>query len=571
MTTWSISEFVNYSLKERQIIKPRIQRQKRWVDDDNKQYILFLLEWKHSVMPFLLNEKIIDSRRIYYLFDGNNRANAILDFILKPLSVIDDEKKNIIPKCLHPTLKKYLKEVPLETLTKPRYTLSKLYRDLPTNDEYKELKAMNITEEDENAFEEMLETIGEWKFFDIHLSVTIKSNLSDEQMCSLYTSINKGGKILSKQELLAGSTFHIKFSKENLPNYFDHLVTHLSGYYGKMSDNEKLMIENSGSTQITLFEVLVAFQMHLSEKYRVNHKKSFVHVYTGESNKDVVFSLYEHLGGRFDVVNHENVYSILQDIEYGFDMIVKTYETLYDSSINASSLRDKTFYPSLNKNVAILLCFYAILNKGQDIRSEMKRLCTFHDLMNKNNKSEKYAMDPLAYHHGGMWMPQQIKKMKDKKTFDTIPSVEDVLSVIRDRLNDDDMNNKHSIKRKPITIVKALAFSAFYGYQIPSHRKSETHDIDHIIPFSTKGKDTIDICRLGNLQLIPSSINQSRGNKPIVDQWINEHNLVYQHYPSQAEYEKICVSKHIVSASLYNEMCVTREELFIKQLRRLFS
>lgn len=565
MTTWSISEFVNYSLKERQIIKPRIQRQKRWIDDDNKQYILFLLEWKHSVMPFLLNEKIIDSRRIYYLFDGNNRANAILDFILKPLSVLDD----IIPECLHPTLKKYLKEVSLETLMKARYTLSKLYRDLPSDDEYKELKSMNITEEDENAFEEMLEIIGEWKFFGIHLAVTIKSNLSDEQMCSLYTSINKGGKILSKQELLAGSTFHIKFSKENLPNYFDHLVTHLSGYYGKMSDNEKLMIENSGSTKITLFEVLVAFQMHLSEKYRVSvsSKKSFVHVYTGESNKDVVFSLYEHLGGTFDFVNHENVYSILQDIEYGFDMIVKTYETLYDSAINASSLRDKTFYPSLNKNVAILLCLYSILNKGQDIRSEMRRLCVFHDLMvNKNDKN--VTTDPLAYHHGGTWMKQQIKKMKEKKTFDSIPSVDDVLAIIRDRLREDDSNKN---KRKPITMVKALAFSAFYGYQIPSHRKSEPHDIDHIIPFSTKGKDTIDICRLGNLQLIPSSINQSRGNKPIVDQWINEHDLVYQHYPSQAEYEQICVSKHIVSASLYNEMCSTREELCIKHLRLLFS
>lgn len=569
MTTWSISEFVNYSLKERQIIKPRIQRQKRWLDDDNKQYILFLLKWKHSVMPFLLNEKIIDSRRIYYLFDGNNRANAILDFILKPLSVL----YSVIPECLHPTLKKYLKEVSLETLMKPRYTLSKLYRDIPSDDkEYKELKAMTITEEDENAFEAMLETIAKWKFFDIHLSVTIKYNLSDEEMCSLYTSINKGGKILSKQELLAGSTFHIKFSKDELPLYFDSLITHLSGYYGKMSDNEKLMIENSGSTQITLFEVLVAFQMYLSEKYRVNDKKSFVHVYTGESNKDVVFSLYEHLGGTFDTVDREKVYSILQNIEYGFDTIVKTYESLYDSTINASSLRDKSFYPALNKNVAILLCLYAILNKVQDIRAEMKRLCTFHDLMlikgNTVINKEQYTSDPLEYHHGGAWMPQQIKKLKEKKSFDSIPTVDDVLSLVRDRMKDD---NKHTIKRKTITMVKALSFSAFYGYQIPSHRKSEPHDIDHIIPFSTKSKESIDICRLGNLQLIPSSINQSRGNKPICDLWITEHDLAYQHYPSQSEYEQICISKQLISSVLYNEMCDRREELYIKQLRRLFS
>ena len=562
---WSISEFVNYSLKERQIIKPRMQRKKRWVDDDNKQYILFLLKWKKSVMPFLLNEKIIDSRRIYYLFDGNNRANAILDFILKPLSIIND----IIPPSLDPIIKKYLQEIPLETLVKPRYTLSKLYRDLPKNDEYEEVKSKEIKEDDENAFEEMLEKIGEWKFFDIHLTVTIEQNLSDEEMCSLYTSINKGGKILSKQELLAGSTFHIKFSSENIPTYFDHLLHHLSIYYGKMCDNEKLMIENSGSSQITLFEVLVAFQMYLSDKYRINDKKSFVPIYTGEANKDVVFSLYEHLGGTFEEVNRDNVYPILQDIEYGFDMIVKTYESLYDSSINASSLRDKSFYPSLHKNVAILLSLYSIFNKTKDIRSEMRRLCVFHDLMSNNkNKDIVYSEDPLQYHHGGAWMPQQIKKLKEKKTFDSIPSVDDVLSLLRDRLKDDD---KHSIKRKPVTMVKALSFSAFYGYQIPSHRKSEPHDMDHIVPFSTKDKDTVDICRLGNLQLIPLSINKTRGTKPIYDEWIVENDLSYQKYPTQAEYEKICDSKRLISSSKYNEMCEKREELYIKQLRRLFS
>jgi hypothetical protein len=565
---WSISEFTNYSLKDRQIIKPRIQRQKRWLEEDNKHYIQFLLRWKHSVMPFLLNEKIVDSRRIYYLFDGNNRANAILDFILKPLSVLPE----VIPDGLPYSLKKYLKEVPLDTLLKSRYTLSKLYRDLPPNDEYDELKETKITEEDENAFESMLEVIAKWKFFDIHLSVTIKMNLSDEDMCSLYTSINKGGKILSKQELLAGSTFHIKFSKEDLPLYFDRLIAHLSGYYGKMSDNEKLMIENSGTTTITLFEVLVGFQLYLSEKYRVNDKKSFVQEYTGESNKDVVFSLYEHLGGSFDTVESHTVYSILQQIDYGFDTIVKTYECLYDSAINVSSLRDKFFYPSLHKNVALLLCMYAILNKGKDIRAEMKRLCAFHDLMsikgNAVKDKDQYASDPLEYRSGGAWMPQYIRKLKDKKTFESIPSVDDVVRLIRHRLAED---TKHIQKRKPVTMVKALSFSAFYGYQIPSHRKAEPHDIDHIIPFSTKSKDAVDICRLGNLQLIPSCLNQSRGNKPICDVWITEHDLSYQHYPSQTEYELICISKHIISSLQYNELCDRREELYIKQLRRLFT
>jgi Protein of unknown function DUF262 len=566
MTVWSMFEFVKYSLKEKNIIKPRIQRQKRWTDEDNKQFIDFLIKRKKNVMPFLLNEKIINSRRIYYLFDGNNRANAILDFILKPLSILND----YIPSTFHTMIKKHLSEIPLETLMKPRYNLQKLYRDLP--DEYKELKEEKIKEEDEIAFEDMLEKIGNWKFFDIQLSMSIEYNLSDEEMCDLYTSINKSGKILTKQELLAGSTFHIKFVKENLPIYFNPFIEHLQVYYGKMSDNEQLMIEESGSTNITLFEVLVAFQMHLSSKYRINDKKSFLHSYTGEANKDVVFSLYEHLGGKYEAVDYNQVYSILQDIEYGFDIIVNTYKNLYDSDINAPSFRDKSFYPSLHKNVAILLCLYVILNKGTEIRSELKRLCTFHDLMSlhkKNNKDKEYGYDPIEYHGGGAWMPQQIKKLIEKKTFDSIPSVDNVIELCQDILLYDSTCIKTG--RKSLTLVKALAVSAFYNYQIPSHRKLEPHDMDHIIPFSTKEKSSVDICRLGNLQLISSSINRSRGTKPISDQWIVEHDLTYQHYPSQSEYEKICTSNKLLSPELYNDMCLKREELYVKQLRRLLS
>jgi hypothetical protein len=179
----------------------------------------------------------------------------------------------------------------------------------------------------------------------------------------------------------------------------------------------------------------------------------------------------------------------------------------------------------------------------------------------------KYAVDPLEYHAGGNYMKQQIKKIRETSSFDSIPSVEDVMLLWKEVVV---FETGYSSKRKATSRAKALAFSAFYGYQIPSRRKAELNDIDHIVPFSTKKRDTIDVCRLGNLQLIPSSINQKRGVKPITDEWIRENDLSYQHYPSSEEYNQICGKGGVLSDVFFGEMCERREELYRKQIQRLF-
>ncbi len=137
-----------------------------------------------------------------------------------------------------------------------------------------------------------------------------------------------------------------------------------------------------------------------------------------------------------------------------------------------------------------------------------------------------------------------------------------------------------------MTRCKAIAMSAFYNHQIPASVKESEQQKDHIVPYSSISEDTTtpyDICRIGNLQLIPSTINGERGISPITDAWIAEKGLLYQHYPSESEYSHICTMKRpagkgnfkqkvvLQNIQAFNEMCEKREELYMKCIKLIYN
>lgn len=551
MSNWSIREFVK-CFEGKQLIKPRIQRLKRWKDDDNRDYVLFLLKWRESAMPFLLNERIVDSQKVYYLFDGNNRANAILDFVLKPLFFFGD----LIPKVLPETVKELLHNIPLAVLTKPRYNLAKLYREY-------ELKMDAPTLEQDEQFEELLVQVDGWKFLDVHLSMTIKQNLTDEEMCSLYTSINKGGKVLSKQELLASITFPVKYYAADLGTYYQPFVANITSYYGDMCIHEKLNVEQFGSNSLTLFEVLVAFQMYLSQTYH------FILPYSGEEEKDVVFSLYEFFGGPIDR-RWEDLLPVLTQVHEACALLNECYAALYDPALKLNR------QVRLRKFAAILILVFIIYHRQhfQDAGfvATVRRILVYHelvhDLPSDDSREQFVVLDPLRVGAAGVFSKRYLNSLKEKQTFERIPTLEETIAMVKHILISD---THYTSTRKRTSRVKAIALSAFFNFQIPSHRKLETQDIDHIIPYSTKRRHTIDVCRLGNLQLIPSTINRVRQTKPITDRWVLDNDLKYQCYPTQGEYEAICSDAVVMDADAFNEMCERREELYLKQISRLLG
>jgi hypothetical protein len=129
---------------------------------------------------------------------------------------------------------------------------------------------------------------------------------------------------------------------------------------------------------------------------------------------------------------------------------------------------------------------------------------------------------------------------------------------------------KAAKKRLSPTRFMAFAYTAFYNYQIPSAIKLEPQNGDHIVPFSTRipASMRVNICRLGNLQLITEEVNKRRGTKPITDAWIESNSLRYQHYPTGAEYTQMCVNSELTNEAVFVEMCERREQMYMNLMLR---
>lgn len=236
---WSIETFRD-QYEKGLLLKPRIQRKKRWDLEKMNKYIGFIQTYKNAVMPFLMSEVILEGVKKYYIFDGNNRSNTILDFYESPLSF----ELVGLPASFSKEMKLKLKTFSLEKLLDRKLTFHKVCREM-------EIKVEDLTNVStlEDDWQTMIEDLDALKFGDIKLDMTIFSHLTTEQMCHIYESINEGGVKLSKQELLASSTSRILFTKTTLHSFDElkHLIE--TQYYEDMNSTEKLkIVEDSKGT-----------------------------------------------------------------------------------------------------------------------------------------------------------------------------------------------------------------------------------------------------------------------------------------------------------------------------------
>lgn len=557
---WSIETFLN-QYKRGLLLKPRIQRKKRWDHVKMNKYIQFIQTYKNAVMPFLVSEVILEGVKKYYIFDGNNRSNTILEFYESPLSFDLVSIPSSFSKEIHSKLVTFS----LEKLLDRRLTFHKVCRELDIKVE--ELPNISKLEDD---WQTMIETLDALKFADIKLDMTIFPHLTNDQMCHIYESINEGGVKLSKQELLASSTSRMHFTKETLSSFDElkHLIE--TKYYEDMNRTEKLKIVEDSKDVINLFEVLVAFQykLHAHYSYFIPESCSF----SKETDLDMVFKLYKYINHiEFDDAPSAIVLNtFLHQVESACKIVNMIYTQYFNINISCNEIKK---YLKVPKNVAILLIVYVIdaVNHSIDlnvIQSNLSRVILYHELISTYKDKEdlrelSLPIDVLRYESGGNFIPDEVKKIQTTHSFEVVPTKEHLESLLTARIQDDLEESVEKTKRRALTKMQAIALSIFYGTQIPSIKMKDLQNKDHIIPNSTSCTlGAYDIHRLGNLQLISETLNKSRGAKPITDAWIEEKGLIYQFYPKEAEYAAICDNKLIKDLAAYNTMCERREKKY---------
>lgn len=562
--------------------KPRLQRKKRWDNDTSRKYIAFLVNHRNAIIPFLANEKLDNSTKKYYIFDGNNRSNAILEFLEQPLLY----KKEFIPHNFPEkgNIYKTLLSTSLKILThKCRYRA--FCQEYNLMDEYNQ--SLDKVD-DETAFDNIIEKLADMKFEQISLPFTIFSNLSDNEMCEIYESINTGGVKLTPQELLASSCSTIKIMSDKLYCFNEVLTIINNEYYSEMNKNEKLHVHTEESrSSINLFELLAGFQFYLSKKYEFIPKP--FEKTTGHDEYDLVFKLYKEVFDGFSpekVPTDINLY--LQTIEKGCTSIKIHMNCFFSDYI---SYKDISKCRKLAMNSCIILLEYVFIAVRNNIDYKLiddniKRVLLYNKIINsflpkerssipvnmKTKDSIRVAGSSVGEGSGGFIM-KQMKNIRLHQKLEHIPTDQDIMDILYLGMKNNVHPRKFSEKLKHIPVLnqfKALALSAFCSTHVPSNFFNTPFNKDHIVPNSSKWDENedIDIHRLGNFVLIPELINKARGTKPITKQWIDKNGLKYMEYPEEEIYTQL-LSNKFVQKDTFNTMCEMREAIYVKAIMEL--
>lgn len=542
---WHMSEFYEL-IKEGKLRKPRIQRKKAWdqkgAPEMTREYIVYIIKHRHTCQPIYLS----DESTHFMLFDGNNRVNAIVQFLEAPIALFPE----LVPEELthHKDLVEKLSDMSLADLT-DGITIDQYFfkeKGIPPPHE----DSMSVIQKLGRSLTDQLKS---FRFGTIRVQYTLFKGLTFDSMCHIYESINKNGCPLTEQDLLASSL--AAFTYTDLADQ-SYLVEKIEQIYDERNEVERLKMTDK-VFEVNLFEVILALQMELeSQEIPKTDKTNSLIFEMGGGNLDAVFIVYRNVHGDGQTfparsLPVDKLNTFVRKVREAIQLLVQILSELYFMFPK---------YMKMKKYHTILFMTYIISSsKPADvIKSTIKRGIVFHELVKCSKATPEITEKDLLD-------VERIKRAR--RRFMTLLSNGELNAPTNDEITGMMLytfeNTSRHPKRRSICTVKAIALSSFYYHAVPP-AKNDTFETDHIIPFSSifATDCDVDICRLGNLQLIPSTINKSRGAKPITDAWIVKHMLMYQHYPSEAEYDKVWDGKQF-NVSAFESMCVRREKYYL--------
>ena len=541
--TWFIKDFYTKYV-ESKIRKPRIQRKKCWTKDQSKEYIEFIAAHENTCLPLSVNEVPFDGKHVYMLFDGNNRTNAILDFYHTPLKLLE----TIIPDVFI-CIKKQLQDTKLNALLKKKYSYLKFCKEHDCVPETYDSRL-------EDAWDGMIDHLENLHFEKVRIQITIYDNLTNVEMQNIYESINRGGMILTEQDLLASS-----LANQLYDGIQPDITAAINEYYEDINSGERLCMAED-VCKLNLFEILTGLQIVLHNKY------GFIPEPNATKDLDIVFYIWKLQYGfatKEPFPPEEQVVQFISSLQLACSELHNILNQMYDTTF-AGFVK----FHKIKKTHVITSLLYFMYNPGSLSQKKqfLHKAIMYHNILvelvtDETISPEERSRDIFWRVSGGAVLVNGLYKRIKGRTFD-MPDINS--TCIQDALLTILKQNIKSVKtRKPLKWFEALALTAFYNQQIPSTTKLSTHQIDHIVPFSVRKNLSVDICRLGNKQLIPETINASRKVKPITDKWVTDNKLMYQHYPTGQEYVQIYDGTTLHPDS-FNSMCERREQMYIDHI-----
>ena len=202
------------------IIKPQIQRSICWdikPPANGKKctnvydFIHFLISTRNAVNPLIIVKTIHKNSQKFVLIDGNNRMNAIINFMNAPLKLFTDllDSKLFSQESLEVLMSVNLTDIVQNSITS--LFESKDKKALIKKDFEKHSK-MKINEN----YKSMQTYLRDVNFGAIMVPITEFSDVNESEMVELYEGLNKSGVALNEQDVLASTTSFFTYNPSNL-------------------------------------------------------------------------------------------------------------------------------------------------------------------------------------------------------------------------------------------------------------------------------------------------------------------------------------------------------------------
>ena len=596
---WSVKQLIA-KLDNREITKPKFQRKKKW-DTLPKQnsspndyaYIQFLYDTENSVHAITFGQESNSKGVFYSNIDGNNRINAIKNFMDRPFEIfseyltdlkvyidtleLQDEDKN--------KLKKIFDELTYNQIMNFKY--NKYFNENKLEDLYNSKLKIHRDEFDPHIekIQEKLKVNGIDNFDStVKINVNLFEGYNTDELCKTFEDINKYNSKLTETELLACRLHNISnFTINNKP-FETELYQRIKEYYKDKSNQEVLECYEFEETNVNAHDFIVGFQNSCNNKYSFIDK-------TDVDGMSLFFKLWKALYNSFiDTFTTKNVNDFIEKINDSCDILQNTISNIFTDKISNklfnNTCQDKL--KTLKKNnlfmlISSILGFKKKNEQKSIIIKHLEKCLIFHffttDIKEKDVREDLKNYDSITYRAGGGYIENIVKNLlSNPETISNKLTHESFNKLLNKLFNEsnsphirklDNDKNKNDKRRKIKFFEKTLMFY-YYKEKIPTNLLSNEFSIEHIMPNSSEWNGVLDKDRTGNLIPIISNINSQRGNKHINSyKKTREGNqfceFIKDIIPNDDLYDNIIQHDKkptIKNNEKYNEMCEKNEKTY---------
>lgn len=538
---WTVKHLIS-KIKNKEISKPKFQRKRKWdilQKKENvpseKNYITFLFDTHNSVHAITFGQLNNDLSNI----DGNNRINAIHHFLEEPFELFEEnlEQINIFVDANFKNsetdkIKQIIKKITyndLMTFKYNKYFMENGYADL-----YNET-LKNKRDEMEPYFDDLISKLkikGDDRFdTNVLINVNLFEGYTTEELCKVFTDINKYNGGLTEIEALASRLFNVNNFVIQDSIIKTEITECIKEIYLERENNEVLDCYkyNEFDDIMNAYDFMIGFQNYANKKCSLIHK-------IDNDGLSLFFKLYKTMykGGFDENFTTENVNDFIHYIKKAIEILTKIKNNVFMENLVGSN----KIFDGCNKKIKCLKKnnLYLILSSiisyikrntsEKDILSSIEKCLLMHffvnEISNKDIKDKFKLLDNIVYEAGGAFIDSKAKEFYKNPSFISEKITKDIMIEVINQLIDENTmnkeyieNNKKRQQRRPRKLYEKALLYYYYTNKVPVEYLKNNFWVEHVFPFSSSWTGNIDIDRLGNIIPLIDGLNIIRSNKSI--------------------------------------------------------